>query len=80
MTVTLSQSNGQLTFEVADDGSGFDTGSTGYGTGLQGIADRMGALHGDLAVSSRPGGGTRVVGRIEVPKTSMATPGGETEP
>ena len=80
VTVTLSQSNGQLTFVVADDGSGFDTGSTGYGTGLQGIADRVGALHGDLAVSSRPGGGTRVVGRIEVPKTSMATRGGETEP
>jgi signal transduction histidine kinase len=78
VTVTLSQSNGQLTFEVADDGSGFDTGSTGYGTGLQGIADRVGALHGDLAVASRPGGGTRVVGRIEVPKP--ATTGDGTTP
>jgi signal transduction histidine kinase len=66
VTVTLSQSNGRLTFEVADDGSGFDPRSTGYGTGLQGIADRVGALHGDLAVTSRPGGGTKVVGRIEV--------------
>jgi signal transduction histidine kinase len=72
-TVTLSQSNGHLTFEVADDGSGFDPAATGYGTGLQGIADRVGALHGDLAVSSRPGGGTRVVGRIEVPKTDGGT-------
>ena len=66
VSVTLSQVNGQLRFEVADDGSGFDPGATGYGTGLQGIADRVGALHGDLAVSSRPGGGTKVVGRIEV--------------
>jgi signal transduction histidine kinase len=66
VTVTLSQSNGHLTFEVADDGSGFDPGTTGYGTGLQSIADRIGALHGDLAVSSRLGGGTKVSGRIEV--------------
>ena len=74
VTVTLSQSNGRLTFEVADDGSGFDTGSTGYGTGLQGIADRVGALHGDLAVSSSRGQGTRVTGRIEVPSRPAATP------
>jgi signal transduction histidine kinase len=70
VTVTLSQANGHLTFEVADDGAGFDPGSTGYGTGLQGIADRVGALHGDLAVSSKPGGGTTVVGRVEVPKVT----------
>jgi signal transduction histidine kinase len=66
VSVTLSQSNGHLTFEVADDGCGFDAGATGYGTGLQGIADRMGALHGNLAVTSRPGGGTKLVGRIEI--------------
>ncbi len=65
-TVRLSQSNGHLMFEVKDDGSGFDPGATGYGSGLQGIADRMGALHGALEVSSRPGGGTKVIGRVAV--------------
>jgi signal transduction histidine kinase len=79
-SVTLSQSNGRLTFEVADDGRGFDPGATGYGTGLQGIADRVGALHGDLAVSSRPGGGTKVVGRIEVAPEPVAVPSQGTEP
>ena len=74
VTVTLSQSNGRLTFEVADDGDGFDPGATGYGTGLQGIADRMGAIHGELAVSSRPGGGTKVVGRIDVVPAPGAAP------
>jgi signal transduction histidine kinase len=65
-TVILAQSNGHLTFEVVDDGRGFDPASQGSGTGLQGIADRLGALHGDLTVRSEPGAGTRVRGRIEV--------------
>jgi len=65
-SVTIAQSNGDLTFEVEDDGRGFDTTSTVYGTGLQGIADRLSALHGELAIRSEPGTGTRVRGRIEV--------------
>ena len=39
---------------------------TGYGTGLQGIADRLGALDGELEVTSRPGSGTTVTGRVPV--------------
>jgi len=65
-TVILAQTNGHLTFEVVDDGRGFDPASQANGTGLQGIADRLGALHGDLTVRSEPGEGTRVRGRIEV--------------
>jgi len=65
-TVILAQSNGHLTFEVVDDGHGFDAESHANGTGLQGIADRLGALHGDLTVRSEPGAGTRVRGRIDV--------------
>ena len=65
-TVILAQTNGHLTFEVVDDGRGFDPASARTGTGLQGIADRLGALHGDLSVRSEPGAGTRVRGRIEV--------------
>ncbi|MGZ8605033.1 MAG: sensor histidine kinase, partial [Actinomycetota bacterium] len=62
--VRLAQVNGDLTFEVADDGRGFDPEASGYGTGLQGIADRLGALDGTLAVRSRPGDGTVVSGRV----------------
>jgi signal transduction histidine kinase len=65
-TVTLTQANGHLTFEVADDGSGFDPEAVRSGTGLQGIADRLSALHGELTIRSEPGAGTRVRGRIEV--------------
>jgi len=59
-------SAGVLEFSVADDGAGFDPGSSEYGTGLQGMADRLAALGGDLRVRSRPGQGTTVIGRLPV--------------
>jgi signal transduction histidine kinase len=65
-TVILAQSNGHLTFEVVDDGRGFDPTAERTGTGLQGIADRLGALHGEVTIRSEPGAGTRIRGRIEV--------------
>jgi signal transduction histidine kinase len=57
---------GALQFSVTDDGAGFDTGAAGYGTGLQGMADRLAALGGDLQVRSEPGHGTTVTGRLPV--------------
>jgi signal transduction histidine kinase len=65
-SVSLIQANGALTFTVTDDGRGFDPASTGYGTGLQGIADRLSALGGELDVRSTPGGGTTVAGRLPI--------------
>ncbi len=65
-TVSLSRANGSLEFAVADDGRGFDPTATGYGTGLQGIADRLGALDGELEIMSRPGSGTTVRGRLPI--------------
>ncbi len=65
-TVSLSRRNGTLTFEVVDDGRGFEPEATVYGSGLQGIADRLAALDGELAVASKPGAGTKVIGKIEV--------------
>ena len=64
--ITLSDGSGELLFEVRDDGRGFDPTSTGYGTGLQGIADRLAALGGELVVTSAPGDGTAVAGRLPV--------------
>ncbi len=65
-TVTLRRSNGALWFSVTDDGRGFDPHATGGGTGLQGIADRLGALDGTVEIESRPGAGTTVTGRVPV--------------
>jgi signal transduction histidine kinase len=62
--VRLVAASGALTFDVNDDGAGFDTSATSYGTGLQGMTDRLGALGGDLTVTSTPGEGTTVTGRV----------------
>ncbi len=65
-TVTLSNGSGTLEFEVADDGVGFDAAQTSYGTGLQGMADRVAAIGGTLDVRAAPGEGTTVTGRVPV--------------
>jgi signal transduction histidine kinase len=65
-TVRVRDDAGELVFEVSDDGRGFDPSVNGRGTGLQGIADRLGALDGALEVRSAPGEGTSVTGRISV--------------
>ncbi len=64
--VRLSATDGEVLFSVEDDGRGFDPDGTGYGTGLQGIADRLEALRGSLEVRSEPGSGTTLRGRIPV--------------
>ena len=63
-TVALEGDAAELRFEVNDDGRGFDTTATSYGTGLQGMADRLAALGGLLRVESEPGAGTTVIGRL----------------
>ena len=64
--VGLSCSGGSLKFTVTDDGTGFDTAATRYGTGLQGIHDRLAALGGALQVRSRPGYGTTLCGELPI--------------
>jgi signal transduction histidine kinase len=67
--VRLGEADGALTFEIRDDGRGFDPTSTNYGTGMQGMADRLDAIGGHLEIESRPGGGTAVRGRIRLAGT-----------
>lgn len=62
--VRLSVRGHDLTFEVTDDGAGFDPGKKAYGTGLQGMADRLHAHGGSLAVRSAPGAGTTIFGQV----------------
>jgi signal transduction histidine kinase len=62
--VRLAASGHHLRFEVTDDGAGFDPQSHGYGTGLQGMADRLHAHGGSLDVRSAPGAGTTIAGRL----------------
>ena len=63
-TVRLSVSNGDLQFEVEDDGKGFDPASTQKGSGLQNMEDRLDAMNGSIVLTSAPGSGTIVAGRL----------------
>jgi signal transduction histidine kinase len=62
--VRLGAENGEVRFEVRDDGRGFDPAETSFGTGLQGIVDRVSALGGEVQITSVPGRGTTVAGRV----------------
>lgn len=68
VTVELAVVDGWLTFAITDEGPGFDPAAPpNGGTGLIGLADRLGAAGGDLTVESRPGAGTTIRGRLPVP-------------
>jgi signal transduction histidine kinase len=63
VSVDVRHARGRLVVEVADDGRG---GARAHaGSGLRGLADRVGAVDGRLEVHSPPGAGTRV--RVEIP-------------
>jgi signal transduction histidine kinase len=68
--VRLAERDGTLAFEIEDDGRGFDTAATTYGTGMQGMADRLDAIGGALDIASAPGSGTTVRGEIGLPERS----------
>lgn len=44
--------------------SGFDPSGVAHGTGMQGMADRVDAIGGELEAEAAPGSGTIVRGRI----------------
>ena len=66
VALRLSAYDGHVRFEIEDDGEGFDTNSPGYGSGLQGMTDRLEAIGGTLQLRSSPGAGTTVIGTVPV--------------
>ncbi len=75
-TVAVRVEGGVAVVEVADDGRG--GAKPGSGSGLRGLADRVGALDGTLRIDSPPGEGTRLVARIPLrpPTGGPSTNGG----
>ena len=61
--VLLAERDGHVTFEVVDDGSGFDPADVRQ-DGFQNMIDRIGAIGGTMQVDSAPGCGTRIVGSV----------------
>ncbi len=63
--VALHRVNGHLELTIADNGRGFDPGSTRR-NGLAGLSDRFAALSGSVSVEAARGRGTVIAGRIPV--------------
>jgi signal transduction histidine kinase len=68
LRVRMSRETGELRVEIADDGRGGADPRKGDATGLRGLADRVEALGGRLALDSPPGAGTVV--RAVLPLTA----------
>ncbi|HEX9416992.1 MAG TPA: response regulator [Gaiellaceae bacterium] len=62
--VRVWEQNGEILFEVSDDGSGMDPAHRALGAGLTNMQDRVGAIGGSVRVESEPGRGTTVLGAI----------------
>lgn len=74
-TLRLWKDGEMLSFEVADDGPGFDPAAVKAGQGLTNILDRIAAVGGQATWVSAIGQGTRVSGSVPVSEPLPVTPG-----
>ncbi|MEA2551186.1 MAG: hypothetical protein QOE25_955 [Actinomycetota bacterium] len=74
--ITIGEDQGALTFEVTDNGRGFDPSAAPRGSGLNNMHDRLSVLGGDVTVTSSEGRGTTVRGRV--PLEAAQIPAGAT--
>ena len=63
-TIRVREVDGDLVFDVRDDGAGFRPADAAQSGGLTNMRDRAGAAGGTLDVTSEPGAGTRVRGVV----------------
>jgi signal transduction histidine kinase len=68
--VGVHEDSETLSFEVADDGRGFDPAASHEGMGLVSMRDRLGAVGGTLTLRSTPGDGTVVSGSVPLRRRS----------
>jgi signal transduction histidine kinase len=71
-TVRVHDDDERVTITVTDRGAG--GASSSAGTGLVGLADRVGAIGGELEVRSPPGEGTRLLVRLPRAASDDTTP------
>jgi len=64
--LTVTESDGELRFEVRDDGPGFDVAAATAGHGFVNMSDRLGAIGGTVEWRSAPGEGATITGTIPI--------------
>jgi signal transduction histidine kinase len=64
VTITLRRHQGAIRFDIADDGVGMDASAKSDCFGLVSMRDRIGAVGGELEISSSSGRGTIVRGTV----------------
>ena len=64
LRVDLGERDGCLHLRIEDDGRGFDPAQRAGGLGLRNIQERVARLHGEIAITSAPGNGTRLEAMI----------------
>ncbi|MDP9070036.1 MAG: sensor histidine kinase [Actinomycetota bacterium] len=64
VTVRLTTEDGWLHFSLTDTGPGFDPRTASMGSGVQNMADRLEAVGGTFTLTSAPGQGTCVAGKV----------------
>ncbi len=74
--VRIATRGRELTFEVTDNGLGFDVGTVALGAGLHNMHDRLASLGGSLTIDA--GRGTRITGVIPLARSSAGTGRGDT--
>jgi signal transduction histidine kinase len=66
VAIRLTEHDGLLEMEIADDGSGFDPGAVATGHGLESLRQRAQLLGGGLEIESSPGKGARIIVRMKL--------------
>jgi signal transduction histidine kinase len=72
--IRLAGNGDGLEFSISDDGAGLPAAGPRLGSGLQGMADRLAAHGGTLDISSRPGQGTTISGRLPLVPEGAVVP------
>jgi signal transduction histidine kinase len=72
VTITLGRNSEHVHFAIADDGAGMDNPASADGEGLTNMRDRLGAVSGELEITSRPGLGTTVSGTVPLGESQTA--------
>ncbi len=70
----VAEHRGRLVFSVADDGNGFDTAGP-VGHGFVNMRDRLGAIGGQLTLTSSHGAGATVEGIVPLPTPAASLKG-----